>query len=56
MNQKFIKKLNIEAGRLNEWIKSAEEASQEMNIDLKEILDFYNTNLQIVAKNVLLLS
>jgi len=56
MNQKFIKKLNIEAGRLNGWIKSPEEASQEMNIDIKEVLDFYNTNLQIVAKNVLLLS
>jgi predicted RNA methylase len=54
-NKKFIKKLNIEAGRLNNWIKSPEEASEEMNIPLKEVKELYNTNLQLTLSNIKLL-
>jgi hypothetical protein len=54
-NQKFMKKLNIEAGRLNGWIKSPIEAAEEMNIDLLEVEELYNTNMQIPLKDVKLL-
>lgn len=51
-DQKFMKKLNIEAGRLNGWVKSPAEAAEEMNIPLAEVVKFYNSNLQIAAKNI----
>jgi predicted RNA methylase len=54
-NQKFIKKLNIEAGRLNGWIKSPEQASEEMGIPIEEVQQLYNSNLQIAPKNFNLL-
>jgi hypothetical protein len=55
-NQKFIKKLNIEAGRLNGWIKSPEHAADELNIPIEEVKQFYNSNLRIESNNVLLIA
>lgn len=55
IDQEFMKKLNIEAGRLNGWVKSPKEAAEEMNIPLAEVVRFYNSNLQISAKNMPLL-
>jgi len=52
----FIKKLNIEAGRLNNWIKTPHEASEELNLSIEEVLQGYNKNFQIEKNNVLLLS
>lgn len=54
-SQEFMKRLNIEAGRLNGWVKSPEEAAEEMNIPLAEVRSYYNSNLQITAKNTGLL-
>ncbi len=54
-NQKFMKKLNIEAGRLNKWIKTQKEASEEMNIPLEEVIEMYNKNLQLLPKDVQLM-
>jgi len=55
-DQKFIKKLNIEAGRLNGWIKSPEQAAEEMNIPLNEVKELYGKNLKIAVNNVLLIA
>jgi len=54
-NQQFMKKLNIEAGRLNGWVKSPEHAAEEMNIPVEEVRQMYRSNLQIAPKNVGLL-
>jgi hypothetical protein len=54
-DQKFMRKLNIEAGRLNGWVKSPEEAAAEMNIPVEEVRQMYNSNLQIAPKSVGLL-
>lgn len=54
-NQKFIKKLNIEAGRLNGWIKSPKEASEEFDISFEEAVNMFKNNLQLTAKNVKLI-
>lgn len=54
-NQEFMKRLNIEAGRLNGWVKSPEEAAAEMNIPVEEVRQMYKCNLQIAPKNVNLL-
>lgn len=55
-NQDFIKRLNIEAGRLNGWIKSPEEASTEMDIPLSEIINFYGSNLQLTISQYKMLA
>ena len=55
-DQKFIKAFNVEAGRLNNWIKSPKEASYEMGISEKEMKSFFKTNQQITNSNVKLLS
>ena len=44
-NQEFIKTLNIEASRLLGWIKTPEEAAEEMNIDLSFARSKFNSNL-----------
>lgn len=55
INQEFMKKFNIEAGRLNGWIKSPKEASEEMDIPFEEVAKYYNCNKQIALSNLKLL-
>lgn len=54
-NQDFIKKLNIEFGRLKGWLKNKQEASEELNIPVEEIAEFFNTNYRLTSANVPLL-
>jgi SAM-dependent methyltransferase len=56
INQKFMKKFNIEAGRLNGWIKSPKEASEEIDILEKETAESFNSNFQIPLKNIKLIA
>ena len=52
----FMKKLNIEAARLNKWIKSPKEACNEFDISEEEANDYFKCNLVIPnSNNVLLL-
>ena len=55
MNQEFMKKLNIEAGRLNGWLKSKKETAEELDITIQEVEKYYNTNLRIAPSGVKLL-
>lgn len=43
-NQKFIRRLNVEFGRLKGWVKSAEEAADEMGIKVEEAQSYFGTN------------
>lgn len=53
LNQEFMKKFNIEAGRLNGWIKSPEEAVSEMaDVTIKDAIRFYGKNLQIGKSDI----
>jgi len=54
-NQEFMKKFNIEAARLNGWIKNVKEAAYELDIDIKEIEDNFNSNFCLTTKNMPLL-
>jgi hypothetical protein len=56
LNQDFMKKFNIEAGRLNGWIKSPKEASEEMNISEAEATMYFKSNTQLLGSNIKLLS
>ena len=55
-NQKFMKAFNIEAARLNKWIKSPKEASEEFDISVEEANELFKTNLNLLpaSLNILL--
>ena len=46
-NQKFIMRLNVEHGRLKGWIKSPQEAADEMSIPLTEAQASFKANLRL---------
>ena len=55
LNQEFIKKFNVEAGKLKGWIKSPKEASEELDIDIKEATTYFNSSNKLLSSNVKLL-
>lgn len=44
---KFIMKLNVEFGRINGWLKSKEQAAEELDISLKDVTTAFCSNFQI---------
>lgn len=46
-NQEFMKALNVEAGRLNGWIKSPDEAVEELGIDRECAERAFMSNLKV---------
>ena len=52
MNQKFIVKINVEFGRLKGWVKSAQEAAEEMDITQEEAAESFEANLQLTDTNL----
>jgi hypothetical protein len=56
LSKEFMKKFNIEASRLNGWIKSPEEAVNEFeDLTIEEAQKYFNSNLQITNKSLPLL-
>lgn len=51
-HQKFMKAFNIEAARLNRWIKSPKEASDEFDISEKEANELFKTNHNLLPTNL----
>lgn len=47
-SQKFMKALNLEAARLNMWVKSPKEASQEFDITEEEASELFNSNFKVI--------
>ena len=54
-NQQFIKKLNVEFGRLKGWLKDKHQAAQETGITLEEATQFFNSTLQLGVNTCVLL-
>lgn len=52
MNQLFIKKLNLEVGRLRGWIKSPAEAAEEFDISVEEANEYWNSSYQMLPSHV----
>lgn len=48
-DQEFIKTFNIEASRLLGWIKTPQEAAEEMDVDLDFAVARFNSNLMLTA-------
>ena len=55
-NQEFLRKWNVEFGRLKGWINNKQSASEEMNIPMEEMNKLFKCNFQIEkASDVILL-
>ena len=52
LNKNFIKKLNLEVGRLRGWLKDPLHATEEFDITLDEAQEYWNSNFVITAKDV----
>lgn len=52
-NKKLIQKLNVEFGRLKGWLKDKQQASEELNIPIKDI-EFYG-NIRLGGSDLLML-
>lgn len=51
-NQKFMQRLNVEFGRLKGWVRSPQEAAEEMQFNIKDVEAMFNCNIQLTAKNM----
>jgi len=51
-NQRFMKALNIEAARLNNWIKSPQEAAEEFDIDEEEAIALFGVNYSLMPSEL----
>lgn len=52
-NQAFMRKLNVEFGRLEGWLKSAQEAAEELDITIDEAAESFNQNLKLTNTSFL---
>ena len=52
----FMKAFNIEASRLNGWVKSSQELNKETSIDESSSKKYFGANCQINMSNVKLLN
>lgn len=55
LSPKLLMKLNVEHGRLRGWVKTPQEASDEMEYPIKETQQFFGSNIQIAAQEFPLL-
>lgn len=51
-NKKFMKKFNLEVGRLRGWIKSPSEAAEEFDITLDEANEYWESNFKVLPSTV----
>ena len=55
LNQRFACKLNTEFGRLMGWLRTAQDANEEMDVPMDIANDAFGSNLQLTANHVALL-
>ena len=51
-NQKFMKALNIANARINKWVKSPKEASEEFDITEEEAMEYFDSNFKLTTSSV----
>ena len=51
-NQEFIKKLNLEVGRLRGWIKTPQEAAEEFDITLEEANTYWKSTYELLPSTL----
>jgi hypothetical protein len=50
-SQDFIRTLNVEFGRLKGWLTNHVQASEELNIPVKQTERLFKSNLQLTSKD-----
>lgn len=55
LNQRFACKLNTEFGRLMGWLRTAQDANEEMDVPMDIANDAFGSNLQLTANHAALL-
>lgn len=58
LNQEFMKKFNLEAGKLHGWIKTPKEASEELGMSLEEATNYFKSSdsRYLLSSNVKMLA
>lgn len=56
LNQGFIRRLNVEFGRLKGWIGTPHEAAEELDMHIDDVAGAFGANLQIKNNDVLRLN
>lgn len=52
INQQFMKKFNLEAGRLRGWLKTPQEAAEELDISIEEASSYWKSNFTLIPENL----
>ena len=52
INQEFMKIFNLEAGRLKGWLKSPQEAADELDISIEEANSYWKSNFTLLPKDL----
>lgn len=52
LNQQFMKKFNLEAGRLKGWLKTPQEAAEELDMSLEEASSYWKSNFTLLPKDL----
>ena len=55
-NQDFMKKLNVEFGRLKGWVKNAAHAADELDMSIEDTESAFMSNIQLQKSEVLMLT
>lgn len=55
-NKDFICRLNVEFGRLKGWLKSKQQAADELDIPVEQVEVSFNSNLKLTNENLLSLT
>lgn len=51
-NQEFAVRLNVEAGRLLGWVKSASEASEDMGYPLEKVMEAFGVSANVLSNSL----
>ena len=51
-NQEFIKKLNLEVGRIRGWLKTPQEAAEEFDISLEEANKYWKSTYELLPSTL----
>lgn len=51
-NQEFAMRLNVEAGRLLGWVKSANEASEDMGYPLEKVMEAFGVSANVLSNSL----
>lgn len=52
LNQRFMKKFNLEAGRLKGWLKTPQEAAEELDMSIEEASSYWKSNFTLLPKDL----